>query len=152
VIRVSRLQRPVKFREVPEGVGLVVGISGLPFDSFAKLVWCRIAHAAVTRDPADPLSVLGAYVRTYRDDGDAAVVQIVSRDPDVAAEIIRRVEQWGIGFATVDGEASEGSAPLSRPVPPPTDDPRTHGADPSRPGGGVDPVGGATRPGDRTVP
>jgi hypothetical protein len=151
VIRVSRLDRRVKFREVAEGVGFVVGTAGRSFDSLAKLVRCRVAHAAATRDPSDPLSVAGAYVRVYRDDGQAAVVQVVSRDPDRAAEVIRRVKRSSLGDAmetSDEGSSDDGDAGAGRRPERPADDPRTHGSDPSRPGQppGIDPTGGS-RPG-----
>lgn len=150
VIRVSRLDRPVKFREVAEGVGFVIGTAGSSFDSVERLVRCRVAHAAATRDPTDPFSVAGAYVRVYRDDGEVAIVQVVSRDRDRAEEIIRRVRRSPLGdaMATSDEGPDGGDSALARRPERPADDPRTHGSDPSRPGQppGIDPTGGG-RPG-----
>lgn len=151
VIRVSRLDRPVKFREVAEGVGFVVGTAGRSFDDLEKLVRCRVAHAAATRDPSDPLAVAGAYVRVYRDDGEAAIVQVVSRDPARAEEVIRRVKRSSLGAAMAPSDESGsdgGDAGAGRRPERPADDPRTHGSDPSRPGQppGIDPAGGS-RPG-----
>lgn len=60
VLRVSMLERPFKAHDVIEGAGMVVAIEGRTFDSFAQLIRCRAAHAAVTRDPSDPLAVAGA--------------------------------------------------------------------------------------------
>lgn len=153
VIRVSTLDRRVKFREVPEGVAFVVGTRGRPFDALARLMRCRVAHAAVTRDASDPLSLTGTYVRTYRDDGDAAIVQIVSRDPDRAEEIIRRVRRSGVGGGLTDEDGRSfdpGDAGSDRSRPRVTDDPGSPGSSPSRPGppGGFDPIGG-THPGGR---
>jgi hypothetical protein len=151
VIAVSRLDRPAKFREVAEGVGFVIGTAGSSFDSVERLVRCRVARAAATRDPTDPFSVAGAYVRVYRDDGEAAIVQVVSRDRDLAEEIIRRVRRSPLGAAMAtsdDGSRDGGDSTLGRRPERPADDPRTHGTDPGRPGQppGVDPTGGG-RPG-----
>lgn len=151
VLRVARLDRPVKFKEVAEGVGFVVGTAGRSFESLARLVRCRVAHAAAAGDRSDPLSVAGAYVRVYRDDGGGAIVQIVSREPDRADEIIRRVKRSPLGDAMTAWDAGssdrEDSGAGRRPERP-ADDPRTHGVDPARPGAppGVDPTGGG-RPG-----
>jgi hypothetical protein len=147
VLRVSRLDRPVKFREVAEGVGFVVGMAGRSFDDLERLVRCRVAHAEATRDPSDPLSVDGAYVRVYRDDAAAAVVQVVSRDPDRAEEIVRRVKRSPLGAAMAGPEGSswDGGDGAGRRPERPADDPRTHGSDPGRPPG-IDPTGGS-RPG-----
>lgn len=99
VVRVSRLDRPAaRFRKVPEGVGFVIARNGRSFDSLAGIVRCRVARAIAARDESDAFSVLETYVRIYRDDGDAAIVQIVSRDPDRAEQVIRRVQKSGFGF------------------------------------------------------
>lgn len=154
VLRVSRLHRPVRTVEILEGTGILVAIDGRTFDSFAQLMRCRAAHAAVTRDPVDPLAVAGAVFRVYRDDGDAAVVQIRASDPGRAKEIFRRVARQvnGDGEMTethsADGEAPFGSGRSRSPA----HDPRTHGSGRSgaeAPGGFAPPVGGPTRPGGR---
>jgi len=154
VIRMSLLERPVKAHEVVEGAGVVVATDGRSFDSFAQLMRCRAAHAAVTRDPSDPLAVPGASLRVYRDDGDAAVVQFRSMEPDRAKEIFRRVaRQLGDGIGAA-GEHSSDEQELfggGRSREDADHDPRTHGTEPSgtEVPGGLIPIGGPTGPGRR---
>jgi hypothetical protein len=148
VVRVTRLDRPAsRFRVLAEGVGFLVATRGRRFDDFAAVVRCRVARAIAERDDSDPFSVHATYVRVYRDDGNVAVVQIVSRDPVRAEEVIRRVRRSGLLFA----EPAEGDPDASFDASRARSDGSIEPAPsrPGAPGGGVDPIGGPPRPGGR---
>lgn len=150
VTRMSLLERPVKAHEVVEGAGVVVATGGRSFASFARLMRCRAARAAVTRDPADPLAVPGASLRVYRDDGNAAVVQFRSMEPDRAREIFRRVaRQLGREVDSLEARSAGAEDVFGAgSLPDDAHDPRAHGSGASGPEapGGLVPIDGSTGP------
>lgn len=147
VLRTFLLERRFKRQDIVEGAGAVVATNGSSFDAFARVMRCRLARAAVTRDPSDPLAVRGASLLVYRDDGDAAVVQFrVKEDDDRGREIVRRVARQ-LGSEEVPGK--HGSDPDDSlgisPVREGDQDPRTHGPaspGPEVPGPFAPPIGG----------
>jgi hypothetical protein len=103
VIRVNVLERIVRYRgAVVEGSAAVVRTGGRSFEVMERLVRCRAARGALVSDPLDPLAVPGASVRVLRDDEDAAIVQIRSRNVERAKEIVRRMDRHVPGRGETD--------------------------------------------------
>lgn len=143
VVRVSVLERPMRYvGNVVEGASATIRTGGRSFDSMNLIMRCRAARAAVARDPADPFAVPGAFVRVYRDDGDAVIVQIRSRKQRDAQEIVRRLNRdvpGDDGMSATNGDMSRDTG---------AQDAATHLPPPARPSSGsvVPPIAGPARP------